>query len=655
MTYRKTVFAALVLLALIGIYRWDGSRAEKVALATEAEERLFTFEFDAIRKVSIRNSHGAFVISRADLDAPWMIEEPARTLADKDQVEPMLRNFQGAKRRNAFTPDPARIADFGLTDPRATVEIEAAPEKTGDAPRKAAFRFGRTATQSYQVYAQLEGDPRIFVISDFAFRQADRDLFALRDKTLIEAPEERVRSIAVSSSRGGYEIVRGSDRTWTLQPGGATADEDSVTALLRTLQNGKATRIDDKPTSSAETLAVTKDSAQLTLTVKLSPGAGETSPTTRVLYLGDTSMGDGGVYARREGETRIMVARAAFLADLSRDADSLRDRRLVALDTEAVRGLEVRDATRSVSLARADSSPQSWKFTDPGANPPSARKVSRLLADLRALRARSVQPGADLTTDSLMQFGLAPPSLTVRVTDDQGRISGFDVGKPDSAKGTIHVLRLPDRALLDAEFSAVGDVFKFREDLDDRRLFEFEPEKVEVVSISYRPRGQQEMRTRVATRANRLWRVKLDDGRGATIDDLEVASFLQDMQDVEFLDRYEAPGPGPDGTIPPDPLEKPVLRLTLKGPDGADLVNLTLGEGGSTRTIVQTATGRFRLDVTQSNKVLRGLQRVLSGMKVSQDETETGAAPGAGPSNAAGGARAPTASDGASAAPATGR
>jgi hypothetical protein len=100
--------------------------------AKEQSERLFTAEVANIERVVLDNENGHFVLERrgdkteakAKAEAKekepgeWWLVEPISARADREQVDPMLENLRGAKRRNSFAPKAGGLAAYGLEKTR---------------------------------------------------------------------------------------------------------------------------------------------------------------------------------------------------------------------------------------------------------------------------------------------------------------------------------------------------------------------------------------------------------------------------------------------------------------------------------------------------------------------------------------------------------
>jgi hypothetical protein len=634
MSFRKTILSAIVFALLLAVYQWDVARLERVAIRKESDERLFTFEVRDIRRITLKNEHGDFQIERR-ADQDWWLLRPIETRADKDQVEPMLENLRGAKKRNPFDA-PADIKPFGLDAPAVRVEVEAVENGT---PRTVAVVFGTTAAQSYQVYARIEGEPTLFTLSDYSMRQCIKTLLNLRDKTLIATPPEQVLRLEIQGITTALLVERTSPERseWTLGANRDRADRDAVENLLRTINNSKATEIYDAPTNGTEYFGTDPAAAQATITVTrtLAPsspffpssgakdGGAQPDAETRILRIGKATPDGLGLYCQLEGDPRILLARTTFLSDIEKNPRELRDRRLLVFDEEALRSLRVHSSTGEVAAERRSPETQ-WVFTVPSEYPASEKKFAQFVTDLLSLRAKEFIADADeAPEEKLEDYGLHIPSLEVRLAvADSPTTLGFDFGSTNADLGIVYVRRLADNAILGLDFTRVSDVYKFQRDLEDRTLVDFDPDRVERLRITMKTSGGP---ATIAFQKRRTsWRAEFEDGKSRTIQPFDISTFLGDLADLEFADVFDPEADDATG----GGLADPAVRLVLLDKDNTELGRLDVGRRRGFRQIMGTVQGAYLIDLTNAERFTRGMSLLLE--KVGQAPPDEIARDGAG-------------------------
>lgn len=605
MSARKTLLSLVVFLALLAIYLVDAHRLDRERTRREQSERLFTFEVANITKVALHNAEGDFLLERRD--GEWWLAAPIESRADVDQVDPMLRNLQGAKKRNSFDPKGS-LAEYGLDKPSVWVEV------TGDEDGKSKtvrILYGETAAQTYQVYGRIAGESDIFTLSDYSKTQCQKSLLNLRDKTILSAkPEEIVRVEVARQGQATLDLSRPSAKSerWGLAPSGAAADRDAVDNLLRTLHNTRATQILDSPTSPSTFFGATPELARATVTVH--------TAAPHVLFVGkNTSSGGGEIYARLEGDSRIFVVRESFLSDLDKKPADLRDKGLVDIDPGDVAAILIRSDRDPVKIERA-STAADWSFADAKHPPASQEKTNRLLGDLTSLKAKEfMADAAEATPEKLAAWGLDSPDVEVRVRAfDNPSTGGFDRGDIDVDKGVVYIRRLSDGAVLALDFKRVGDFNKYREDLEDRTFVDFNPDDVAQIQVAGQsPQGP--LRYDFIRRTS-SWSSKAADGRKVTLQPYDVTTFLNDVRELEYVDRFT---PAPDDATRGG-LAEPALKIDLLDKSGDLLATLSYGERRGFRQIMGSRSGAYVVDLTNTDRLTRSLHTLQ--LKVEKSESE---------------------------------
>jgi hypothetical protein len=125
--------------------------------------------------------------------------------------------------------------------------------------------FYRPASDPGAVYAVTTFEDPIYKIRSSDVRFLDKNVFALRDKSVIHlADQGEVDKIEVERDGGNYKVVR-SDGKWTLSgaASGDKLDDTKISHLLATLQTAQAEQFIDQP--SPEKAALSPPRARVVL------------------------------------------------------------------------------------------------------------------------------------------------------------------------------------------------------------------------------------------------------------------------------------------------------------------------------------------------------------------------------------------------------
>jgi hypothetical protein len=103
------------------------------------------------------------------------------------------------------------------------------------------------------------------------------------------------------------------------------------------------------------------------------------------------------------------------------------------------------------------------------------------------------------------------------------------------------------------------------------------------------------------------WQARANDGAARTVDSFEVASFLDDIRDMEYVDLFT-----PDASdATRGGLEKPAVRVSLMDEDGAELGHLVIGGRQGLRQVMSAPGGSYLVSLAMTEGFTRSLETLL--------------------------------------------
>ncbi|MFO1449083.1 MAG: DUF4340 domain-containing protein [Opitutaceae bacterium] len=384
------------------------------------EVRSFTVQAAAANNLRVRVRHEG---------NRWSLETPILARAGRIPTELAINNLTSLEAAQFPAPASIDATRTGLASPSLRITLE------GNNRHETLLVGARTAEQPASgdesvYYARLEDRDAVFttsipnalvdtlrdaqeklrerlvldldgrVVSGITLRAADQKELTLQRLEIGTAPGEG----------GAWQIVRrdpGATGTQTLP-----ADPTAVNRLLQhlTLLSADEFRSDAPSAADLENWGFNLPERRITLTVvPLAPATrGPVTPTQLVLDLGLSSEGGGAVYAKLLNQEFVYRVRSSILSETPVVDRVFRDKRLRELPTGAqITGLSlVRTANGSVIYARALGENETWKSALAGESPTRQAAIERLLAQLRTLRAQSIDATtfpATLTLDGVDQ------------------------------------------------------------------------------------------------------------------------------------------------------------------------------------------------------------------------------------------------------------
>lgn len=222
--------------------------------------------------------------------------------------------------------------------------------------------------------------------------------------------------------------VAGSPRTWRIiAPIHTAADQDTVAAFLSATCSlrrvGFVRAKANEPALDLALFGLASPPQHLTLTT----GNG----ATQTLAFGDRSSFDNSLFVRVGDATDVERIDGAYSHQLARDLFAWRDKRALAISTDAIAQIAVRSERNQVppfallvgETPKAGEGAQQISVHEPDAQgdawPADGAQAQELLQAVAQVRAQSIvveHPQAQ----ELTRFGLAPPKALVTVTPRQG-------------------------------------------------------------------------------------------------------------------------------------------------------------------------------------------------------------------------------------------
>ena len=343
MTLRRLIPYVVVFLVLAGAYgglRWR--QEQQAARDVQAKKVFLLKEADLNDLTLVRGKDEVRLVKK---DQVWRLAAPLDTLADQTVVDSMLTTL-ARLRMERDLGEEKDLKPFGLDKPGLVVKFTAQGQ-----PHQLAIGAKVPGDQNY--YVLRDQDPRLLTISLVSKESLDRQLLALRDKTLLPFILGEVKGLKVKNPKSALALEKTGPQTW----GWAGRPDfrvrgDRVEKLLRDLHIARAKDFIEPLPKKLEPLGLVPD-RRTEITVATSAG-------DRSLWLGAKK--DDAVYARLGAEGAVVLADASLADEVARTLASLEDRRLWSGAIAAVHQV-VWGPPGKTWTAMKDQ--ESWKITGP--------------------------------------------------------------------------------------------------------------------------------------------------------------------------------------------------------------------------------------------------------------------------------------------------
>ena len=398
---RSTLLLLAIFLGLLAyIYFVESERP--ASSDTDVVEKAFAIEADSIAALQIKADSGETTTLEA-ADGAWQIVEPTSVAADESEASAITSSLASLDVQRVVEEEPEDLEPFGLADPRIDVAFKLEEE--------ADFRhllIGEQTPTGGNLYASVEGESRVFLISNFLDRTFNRTTFDLRDKAILEFDRDEVDTVEVAGKEQTVRLAR-NENEWTLTaPWQGRGDYGTSEGLLGRLSTAQMRSIETEDASDLSSFGL--DAPEITVTVSA-------ASSQATLLVGEKSP-DGTFYARDISRPLVFTVDSALVTDLNKEAAEYRRKDLFEFRPFNSTRLEVTRDGQTVAFEKVEGTDdqdeeEKWRQVTPSERDVDRADVDDLLAKLSNLRAQSF-------VESRADTGLDSPAVTVTVQFDEG-------------------------------------------------------------------------------------------------------------------------------------------------------------------------------------------------------------------------------------------
>lgn len=367
---------AVALLLGLGVYTYlsevRGKSAEKTA--GEEKDKAFPFERAAVKTLRIKNDNGEIRLEKQG--EAWKLTAPLQADADKDAIEGLLSSLDFARVERRLGKESDR-KQFGLEPPKATLTVE-----TGAAGTPPTLSIGESNPIGGTYYALLPGTGEVAVVSSSLGEISKKDLFSLRDKSLLALDPWKVKRLSLERGKETIRLEK-PDEGWVIrQPVETPADGPTVTDLLTALQNLRATKFEAEKPSAADLRRFGLEPPQARMTLLQ-----EGWDVEKTVVFGKEVAG-GGRYARTMGRDPVVSVPTDFWPKVTTRLADLRRKDLMGVQQYRVAVITfARSGGTAMTLTRQKD--QGWSLTGAAKGDVKADSVDALLRAVSELKALS--------------------------------------------------------------------------------------------------------------------------------------------------------------------------------------------------------------------------------------------------------------------------
>ena len=177
----------------------------------------------------------------------------------------------------------------------------------------------------------------------------------------------------------------------------------------------------------------------------------------------------------------VFVVDAAILDEFPKQVNDLRDKTLLAFNNADIQKIELLSQDESIVLERETE--EDWLITQPEDFAADGAEVRQLLSNAGLL---TVQQFVNDTPQDLEQYGLASPTLTIRLWEKEQEVPyELLLGNPDPQNTGMYAKVGDQNSVVLVKTEALEQLHKTVFALRDKKILAFECDKVAKLELHY--------------------------------------------------------------------------------------------------------------------------------------------------------------------------
>ncbi len=399
--------------AALGAYIYFVEFQREPSGTPDKKDKVFVaLEAGKIEELEIHAGSGEVTSLKKQGDR-WQIVVPTGIEVDESEVSSIVTTLESLEVQRVLDENPTTVAPFGLEPARFSIGFKVA----GD-PAMRRLLAGKKTPTGGDLYARVEGQPKLFLVSAYQEESLNKTTFTLREKSVLKFAREGVDALGLESPGAPALSLSRKASEWRFtKPNEARADFSAVDGIVNRVSQARMKAIVAAEPSAADLKKFGLDKPQATATL----GVGS---TRAVLAIG-AKQDDTSVYARDLSRPLVFTVDSGLLDELKRKPGDLRKKDLFEFRSFTALGLDIALDKTALTFAKEKpagaeaSAPEVWKQTKPVAKDVDQGKLSDFLTTVSNLRAdtfadKAIATGEELTVTA--RFGDAGSPQTEKVT-----------------------------------------------------------------------------------------------------------------------------------------------------------------------------------------------------------------------------------------------
>jgi ribosomal protein L12E/L44/L45/RPP1/RPP2 len=430
MNLGRLLVAAVLLAGLSGAVWWSNKRekANEGKPAPDASPKILTLNEESLRQIEVKHRNGEPTVVKKDDSNRWSITAPKPLAADQASVASLTSGVANLGSERVVDDKLTDLASYGLAPAAIELNFTTKDGKTSK------LLIGDDTPTGSAVYANVDGDPRLFTMAAYNKNTFDKTYKDLRDKRLMTFDQDKISRVELTAKKGPIEFGRIAQNEWQiLKPKPLRADGFQVEELVRKLKDANMdTSVSD---DDAKKAAAAFGSAPMVAMAKVTDASG-----TQTLEV-HKSKDD--YYAKSSVVEGIYKVNKDLGDGLDKSADDFRNKKIFDFGFSDPNRIEFKDGAQSVVASKSGE-----KWMSAAGKELDSTSVQAFIDKVRDLSASKFPESS---------FGMPAIELTV-VSNDGKRTEKVQIAPTSTANFLAR--REGEPALYELEANTVQDLRK---------------------------------------------------------------------------------------------------------------------------------------------------------------------------------------------------
>ncbi|MCF7804840.1 MAG: DUF4340 domain-containing protein [Candidatus Marinimicrobia bacterium] len=407
----KTTLTLLGLLAVLGLfyYFWGVKGAAEREQQEQIASRIINIEPDSVSRVTL--TQGENILQYERIGGQWKITEPVETGANQSRINTNLDVLTSVEKNRTVATDLTDLQPYGLDSPSAKVQIV-----YNDTGSTTLLVGDQNPTQS-GTFVKLTDAPGIYTTANAVRTQAQKTLFELRDKTILDFERSNITKFIVSRDDGRDLTFNKSGSMWRLDEPQIRVNSSKVTGLLSSVDNGTAQEYYEESPENLREYGLNNPQASLSV-------FSNDSTRDAVLAVGDQVPNSDPLqyYVRDLSRPMVFSVTSTIVDDFFDSVFEFQDKKLFEMNRNQVTDVEIIWNDTTYQVTKIDTT---WQLNSPVVAPANGKWATTIARTISNLRMDSL---GSYTNTNPARYGLDDPWLRMRFNIAGSEFDGLTVG-----------------------------------------------------------------------------------------------------------------------------------------------------------------------------------------------------------------------------------